>query len=336
MIEGHRKPGPIHDAVQQTSSFLAPAATSFLRRLNPDTIARVHCGDDGATPPRFVTAYWSTRGIGAAIRMLLFSSRIPHWVLLYDVLEGDNCSWDKSSWTKDKTWLSVEVTPLINLPYLVDLQDYKRGNNPTVMVHSNAILSFLDCNFLALTAPDRSRSIMEQLLCEVMDLRDAMISFAYQPATNDSDLERDGRRLILSTAEPMLQRLEKYLVQKWDGITLELDKVPHLVDDRASAPDYHLFEVLDQYNGLSRVVLGDDSMFGLFHGIDRSSKYPLLSHFYRSFRRAKLMEGFFSSDLYKLPYNNPYARFGPDPLRLRNYQKGQAAPWRALGLLDIS
>lgn len=325
---GHRPQGLMSDALQQVRGTIHSDATQFMRRLNPDTIVRVHCGKEGETPPRFVTAYWSTRGIGAAIRMLLAWSSIPHWVLLYDVLDGVHGSWDKESWVKDKAWLSEEVSPLINLPYLIDLKECgSDGNLPTVIVHSNAILSFLDRTVLR-SHDAKSLSVMEQLLCEVMDLRDAMISFAYRPATDNSELSNDGRKLLFTTAWPLLQRLERYLDNRYDW---KNERTLYLVDERISAPDFHLFEVLDQFNGLSYLIIGGD---GVLFG--QASRYPRLSQFYFLVKHAESMQAYFSSDLYKLPYNNPYARFGSVPaMTVHRYSTGQAAPWRALGLLDV-
>jgi Glutathione S-transferase, C-terminal domain len=319
---------------------------SFLQRLHPDSIVRVHCGDDGLTPPRFVTGYWSIRGLGAPIRMLLASTKIPHWVLLYDAVETDDGTegWDKSSWMADKSWLSNECTPMINLPYLIDFESSSDAKTPPFVIsHSNAILLFLDRVLISQFYPNNestiSTSLVEQLLFEIMDLRDAMVRFAYQMPADDATVKAEGGNLMEHRARPLLQHLEKYMESKMDGNTVT-DDMCHLIQGRPSAPDFHLFEMLDQFHGLCSKVLGDNqSLLGLPEDSSSSGttnvSFPRLGQFWRSFRNHATHSSYFASVLYQLPYNNPYARFGSDPTSARPYVRKQAAPWRNLGVVDI-
>jgi hypothetical protein len=131
----------------------------------------------------------------------------------------------------------------------------------------------------------------------------------------------------------------------------------YLIQGRPSAPDYHLFEMIDQLHGLGRRVLGDDgtddedtTLFGPNNDDDgdddpsspakvaASSLFPHLRQFRRSYRRQPANRAYFASILYQqLPYNSASARFGSDVSPLRSYVRNQpaSAPWRNLGVVDI-
>jgi hypothetical protein len=348
------------------TTMLPAAASLFLQKLHPSSIVRVHCGNDGLIPPRFVTAYWSIRGLGASIRMLLGATMIPHWVLLYDDVETAEEE-EEDHWMADKTWLSNEVSPFINLPYLVDLESNGEAPTMAVISQSNAILLYLDrviqsspqhspgATAVATTATTTT-SMVEQLLMEIMDLRNAMIAFAYHPATTEAALVADGVTFLRERVRPYLQRWEKYVesIQKRNNNRATDDETYccYLIQGRRpSAPDYHLFEMIDQLHGLGRRVLGDDeytTLFGPMNDDDDDSSssdakvvapslYPHLRQFWRSFRRHPVHRSYLASILYQqLPYNSASARFGSDVSPLRSYVPNQAlTPWRNLGVVDI-
>ena len=56
-------------------------------RLKPDTIVKNEYEGYQGHSPRFIVGYWSIRGLGAPIRMLLSAAQINHWVAMYDVKE---------------------------------------------------------------------------------------------------------------------------------------------------------------------------------------------------------------------------------------------------------
>jgi hypothetical protein len=80
----------------------------------------------------------------------------------------------------------------------------------------------------------------------------------------------------------------------------------YLLGNTPTAPDFHLWEMLDQHEILARgtqeAKQGTPSSF--------LGDYSRLSKFYKAFRGLKELEGYFASDAYKLPLNNKMANFG--------------------------
>ena len=90
--------------------------------------------------------------------------------VLYNVTEkdataGDGGGWDTSSWFGPKASLR-EKNPLLNLPYVRD--------GDALITQSNACMVYLGdkLGLMGDTAQDRIE--IEQLLCECMDLRNAV------------------------------------------------------------------------------------------------------------------------------------------------------------------
>ena len=84
-------------------------------RLRPDTIVKVTYNDQGEDP-RFITGYWSIRGLGAPIRMILSAAQVNHWIVMYDVTEEGETGWSKETWLNDKEWIRDGYNCLANLP----------------------------------------------------------------------------------------------------------------------------------------------------------------------------------------------------------------------------
>ena len=123
--------------------------------------------------------------------MLLSAAQIDHWVVMYDVKEASSSAlgdWDMESWLNDKKWLK-EQFPLINLPFLVECGGESmdgKGSRPRVICQTNAILSYLgrELNMMGTTKAEQSQC--EELLCEIMDLRNLMVGFAYRGVETDA------------------------------------------------------------------------------------------------------------------------------------------------------
>lgn len=278
-------------------------------RLKPDTTVKVSFGDSGAEAPRFIIGYWSIRGLGAPLRMMLSAAQVDHWVLLYDAIEEGESGWSRASYLADKQWLKDEFNPLMNLPFLVDVE------NDRVICQTNAIFLFLgrELNFMGSSKQEQSNC--EELLCELMDLRDAMVDFAY-----GTDGSKEKAIICYNSATRHLHKLELHLEREYQGSKTD---VCHLVGFKFTAPDFQCFELLDQYRGLCTVY----DLPLIFRDM------PHVSQFFNSFQKlpenAAYLSSFLGTDL---PYNSPYAKFGSNSKTLGQYVRGQDSPWRSKGV----
>lgn len=303
-------------------------------RLRPDSVIKI-CYDDQGEAPQFITGYWSIRGLGAPIRMMLSAAQVNHWIVMYDVTEEGDAGWSKETWASDKEWIKQGYNCLANLPFLIDCR------NNMVLAQTNAIMCYLgrELNMLGRSPPMMCRC--EELLCEIMDLRNQMVGFAYRGSLDSAD--DDAEALIQGPAAGILDKLELLLENTYPGAIMEdssseqqvddasverrLHSICFLVGGRCSAPDFCLYEMLDQYLALCRY-------YNLPFITDNR---PYLSAYFTNFSSLPENRPFLECEAAHgiLPFNNPYARFGSD-WENGAYERGQEAKWRKLGLIKES
>mmetsp|Transcript_60483 Transcript_60483/g.148397 ORF Transcript_60483/g.148397 Transcript_60483/m.148397 type:complete len:376 (+) Transcript_60483:118-1245(+) len=284
--------------------------------------------------PQYVLGYWSIRGLASALKVMLCAAGADHWVVMYDVSEkndadGGDIGWDKSSYLSDKAWMKEEYNPLMNLPFLVDCA------NQRIIVQTDAIFLFLGRKLGMLGSNEVEQSICEQLICETMDLRNNMVRFAYAGTDSDGNMtsyehdKSDAEKLCNGPAKRILDKLELYMEQKRrkDSSNASPPSRCHLVGDTFSAPDFHLWEMLDQFEGLCRYYKLESLLATRSH----------LKTFKIMFEDLPRIRGIVGDPQYQksLPYNNPYARFGSNPETLGRYVRGMDAPWRSNGTVDF-
>jgi len=304
--------------------------------------------------------------------MLLSAAQIDHWVVLYDVKEKSDREdgWDKTSWETDKEWLKQDF-PFINLPYLVDCSD------DTVLCQTNAILTYLGRELKLLGTTKREICQCEELLCEIMDLRNIMVRFAY--ARDEKAIVQDAVKMLIN-ADRYFQKFEQHLMAQYPNAkdrVVEREEIMtygfywrgvcHLVSGKFSAPDFHLWEMLQQFEGLCRYLdipncLGDattcseqvDAIETWKEPSKKTSKYPYLKEFSNGFIHLFAnqaygtmfrLNGVICPRALRLPYNNAYARFGSAPEAWNETQKiwipgkyirGQKHPWKGKGVIKNS
>eukprot|EP00977_Amphora_coffeiformis_P024395 scaffold15695_cov160-Amphora_coffeaeformis.AAC.4 len=310
-------------------------------KLKPDTTIRNHYTGSQSHQPRFVLGYWSTRCLGAPIRMLLHAGQVDHWMVMYDVKEDESTTtgWDKSSWYNDKEWLNLDY-PLINLPFLVDCAHNK------ILSQTNAILAYLGRELDMMGTTKWETCKCKELLNEITDLRDLYLDFAYE---ENQDTLRHDALIMLGKAGLCFAKLENHLRKEYSlggAIGLPLESPCYLVGvgNRISAPDFCLWDILDQFQGLYE-HLGLSSF--LKEGRMENSEnhdvktFPYLRRFCQNliylpanstYGAKYRMNEKETRDPVKLPYNNPYARFGSDPESLGKYVRDQKKPWKGRGV----
>jgi len=234
--------------------------------------------------------YWNIRGLGAGLRMMvMYAAQVSEKVLgtpnvtlealTYDVKETSPGVFDRSAWLQVKPEHKLR-NPLANLPW-VQIDD-----GPEV-VQSNACFAHLGRSLGLWGQTEAEISQCEQLLCEVYDLRNNMTGWAYGYATKES-------------AKQLMKRVEG----QFDKLELCASSAhPFFVAGHATAPDFHIWEMMDQYH----------TACTFFELPDILESYPKLRGFYNGFRALPANQKYLSSPLYKLPFNNPSAGFGSAP-----------------------
>ena len=197
-------------------------------------------------------------------------------------------NFDASHWFGEKPALK-EQNPLMNLPYVIA--------NGQLVSQSNACFLHLG-RVLGLLGNDESDLIScEQLLCEIMDLRNSMGGSAYSPTIAHTD----AAKLLGNAAgkNGSFQKFELWLAREKSAGRSGL----FLVADKATAPDFHLWEMLDQFTLYA----------SRFEQPDPLLAFPHLQAFYASFRTLPQNARYFDSVLARLPMNNKSASFGSTP-----------------------
>jgi glutathione S-transferase len=174
---------------------------------------------------------------------------VPLNNVMYDLKQKDDGSFCANEWFSVKPQLK-NINPLVNLPYVMD--------GDVVVSQSNACMVYLGRKLGLWGKTLEEQCECEQLLCELMDLRDAMTHYAY-----GSTGEEGAQKLFKNVQgkNGILQKLELWLELKakknTEGITNLNENTQgngaFLVGNSATAPDFHLYELLVQYTALAKV-----------------------------------------------------------------------------------
>lgn len=260
--------------------------------------------------------YWGIRGLAAPIRMMLMHKRIPFRNVCYDLEVKPEGGFSTTWFSQDKPGLKAK-NPLVNLPYIID--------GDLIISQSVACLAHLGKKYGLWGATEAEDIICQELLCEIFDLRNKMTGFCYSGAEAPT-VEAAAKKLLgeVTGANGILQKLELVLGNNKVG------KGCFLVTDHATAPDFHLFEMLDQYTLLAKhypiAPTPDDSSSSPF----LSPSFPHLATFHEKFAALPENAAYLSSPLHtKMPMNSLSAVFGSLPGGGR-YAPGATIDWHGL------
>lgn len=192
-----------------------------------------------------------------------------------------------------------------------------------------------------------------------------MVRFAYSdPNANAHDPrtadEKDAERLM-ARARGIFDKLERHLRSEYPDLrrrilvddpaaarkrkivtvakrSCEKTSACHLLGGRFTAPDFHLWEMLDQFDGLGK-------RYGICCLGTTDTAFPFLKEFHATFLNLVAnrvyahqyqLNGLIGvyDDTIQLPYNNVYARFASDLICWGRYTRGQEAPWRNRGVVE--
>ncbi|GAB5356492.1 hypothetical protein AAMO2058_000294500 [Amorphochlora amoebiformis] len=234
----------------------------------------------------YVIAYWKIRGLSAPLRMMCSYAGAEWSDVGYRAFMNKDGTVNKVSWFVDAKPKIIKKNPILNLPYVIDT---KSGE---VITQSVACLLFL-AQRLNLDGPDKTAlgmARMSQLVCQAQDLRNAGVRCFYGMDDHKSYIERS-----------MPSHYNKF--QNW----LSLHKTKFLLGPSPTAPDFHLWEMLD-HNEMLAIELKSKSYL---------DAYPRLKQYYTDFKGLEKLKGYFESPAFLYDCNNPHAKY-PLPATLRN------------------
>ena len=125
------------------------------------------------TADEIIVGYWNIKGLASALRMSCHFAGVPYKVHSYALDETFN----RDEWLTQAKLELKEKNAYINLPYVID--------GDIVITQSNACMSYLGRKLNQWGNDEISIIKCEQLLCELMDLRNSVVRFSY-PATSDT------------------------------------------------------------------------------------------------------------------------------------------------------
>jgi glutathione S-transferase len=203
--------------------------------------------------------YWSIRGLAAAIRMMLCAAGVNHVSYMYDLKESaDNNQWTSDYFT-EKAENLIQFNSFMNLPYIVD------HSEKLVLTQTNACLQSVgECLGMMGGANKVEHAVCVQLLSELYDLRNVMVRYAYDAQQQDA-------------AESTLNEAQKYFAKFNAHLASSSSSNAHLVGDGFTAPDFHLFELVDQFVHLAKAKNLPDCLMN----------HPHVRAFYTEFAQLK-------------------------------------------------
>jgi glutathione S-transferase len=208
--------------------------------------------DKSPSIPRWTVAYWSIRGLGAPIRMMLCAAKQDFTCRLYDVQEKSDGGWTSHYRDKYKPELLEQYTPFMNLPYIVDDLEH------VVLAQTNSCLQYFGEQLGMMGKTRAEYFLCVQLLSEVYDIRNVMVQFAYGGRPEDA----------ATTVHEALRYFKKF-----DAYLQAKENKAFIIGDTFSAVDFPLFEMIDQFTNLCQCYELDEFLNNL----------PNVRKFYKDF-----------------------------------------------------
>ena len=190
-----------------------------------------------------VVQYHEIRGLAAPLRMMLSYRGVAYKNKFAD-------EW----FSKEKAEVK-QVNALANLPTVFDKQD----NGEVVVTQSCATFWYIG-NKLGLngkTSAEKSR--VDQIVCQVQDLRNAVVRHVYKPRVKDSF------EAFQNSITGHYEKLEAWF--RHNGFIFS-------ASNEITTGDFHLWEMLDQNDEFARAFAKPSFV----------TSYPLLNAFYARFR----------------------------------------------------
>jgi len=216
--------------------------------------------------------YWGIRGLGAPLRMILEYAGTDYVDKQYS---------DPNEWFKMDKPEILKANPLANLPYLVD--------GDVVVCQTNAVMDYLGDRFGLSGTSMEERRLCRQLLAEVYDLRNTIISLVYnfaEKCRNEAEFMEKMAQHVSEGYKVAYGKLEAFYSMKWG---------PYALGTKPCIADFHMWEMLDQHEIYAQ-KLGKSSPLG-------SGDFPTLTGLHEAVKALPQLQKYFASDSYGLTCN---------------------------------
>ena len=127
----------------------------------------------------------------------------------------------------------------------------------------------------------------QQCLCQVTDMRNDAVKLFYGPS-----FEENAEKYV-DSCQGHYKKFESWMGQQGTKFTC---------GDAPTAPDFHLFEMLDQHEILAKFL--KTKSFLATENEKGKLLYSNLRKFYGDFKLLPQLQDYFAGDAYKLPINN--------------------------------
>ena len=191
----------------------------------------------------------------------------------YEAFPKKEGGWDVSSWFGVKPGL-VEKNGIMNLPYIID--------GDVVITQSNACLMYIGRKFGLLGSTEADLAAVEQVLCEVMDIRGDTTKMAY----GTGDVANHDKT-------KSFEKIEKFVTQRG---------TKYSAADTVTVADMHLFEMVDQNYLIAQKAGKKDFL----------ASCPKVLGIWKAIKEDPRLEAYFAGPEYQLPQNNKMAKYGYD------------------------
>mmetsp|Transcript_75247 Transcript_75247/g.178788 ORF Transcript_75247/g.178788 Transcript_75247/m.178788 type:complete len:361 (+) Transcript_75247:71-1153(+) len=284
---GARKEVVIYEVLDQTASvkLLACWGVDFMHLAKYDGKWKVVNVMWQTYPPtikreKMKLFYWKIRGLAAPLRMLCCYAGQEYEDTQLQATKTDDGEWDDGCWFKDLKPKMLAENAMLNLPCI----QYAG----MTITHSNACLLFLGRQFGLSGRTEQEIAFNEEVLCQVMDLRNDLVKVVYPFDTPEEKYPEAIKLHFESVVPAHYGKLESWLAQNGS---------PFFSGSSPLTGDFHAFEMVDQHEALAR-TLDMPSPF---------ASYPKLQEFHKRFLNIPQLQPYFGGPDYKLPINDVMA-----------------------------
>uniref|UniRef100_A0A0G4FS09 glutathione transferase n=1 Tax=Chromera velia CCMP2878 TaxID=1169474 RepID=A0A0G4FS09_9ALVE len=221
---------------------------------------------------KLTLGYWSIRGLGQPIRLVLEYGGLEYTEDLYTLQKKEDGSWDRGMWMDVKYSKGLDFP---NLPYLYD--------GEMKISQTNAIILHL-AEKIGIAGKDPSeRALAHMLLCQSQDVRSKYVQMSYCRPANFESLKTE----VVSQFLPAKLKELAAFFDKYEG--------PYFLGKALTYPDLVFYDLFDQFVNLSPGCLDEVPSLKAF--VHHMESLPAIAAYKKS-------EKFIDH-----PYNNLSANF---------------------------
>ena len=226
---------------------------------------------------KLTVGYWACRGLAAPLRMMCAFKDADYVDHQYELFQNAGC-FECPPWEEDRQALLTH-NPFAALPFVID------GN--TVVATAPASSAYLAHKLGLAGANESERLRCQQALAIVYELRNDAMRVLYGPLPV---YEQGHRGYLERTARTHYGKLNRWL---------EMHRTLYLTSDDPAQPDFELWEMLDMHELWANDTVCTRPLSG----------FTALTKLYDALRDLDVLQTYFKSPQFLLPFNNKMAHF---------------------------